>query len=190
MIRRSALFLVLGLALLTAQAHAGDLPKGWFRAGSTPASYDMGTQAGDRHPGDRNAYSRSLPKETGFGTLMQTIDASAYHGKRLRLSGYLRSRDATSAAMWMRIDGASQRVAGFDNMSDRPLQGTTDWKRCDIVLDVPESAKLIAFGFLLEGKGEVLADDFRLEEVGTDVPLTRKGETALPAAPVNLDFAQ
>lgn len=188
MIRRSAC--LLGLVLLTGQAQAGDLPKGWFRAGSTPASYEMGAQAGDRHPGDRNAFIRSLPKETGFGTLMQTIDASAYRGKRMRLSGYLRTRDATGAAMWMRLDGSGQRVVGFDNMSDRSLRGTTDWKRCDIVLDVPDSARTIAFGFLLEGKGEVLADDFRLEEVGKDVAVTGKGEQALPAAPVNLDFAQ
>jgi len=188
MIRRPAFFL--GLVLLAGHAHAGDLPKGWFRAGSTPAAYDMGVQAGDRHPGDRNAYIRSLPKDGGFGTLMQTIDASAYRGKRMRLSGYLRARDATSAAMWMRLDGSGQRVVGFDNMGDRSLHGSTDWKRCEIVLDVPDSARTIAFGFLLEGKGEVLADDFRLEEVGKDVPVTGKGEPALPVAPVNLDFVQ
>lgn len=188
MIRRSAFFL--GLALLAGHAQAGDLPKGWFRAGSTPNAYDMGVQVGDRHPGDRNAFIRSQPKEGGFGTLMQTIDASAYHGKRMRLSGYLRARDATSAAMWMRLDGSGPRVVGFDNMSDRSLRGTTDWKRCDIVLDVPDSAKTIAFGFLLEGKGEVLADDFHLEEVGKDVAVTGKTEQSLPAAPVNLDFAQ
>jgi hypothetical protein len=188
MTRRLAL--TLGLALLAGHALASEPPRGWFAAGSTPASYDMGVQAGDRHPGDRNAYIRSLPKDTGFGTLMQTIDAAPYHGKRLRLSGYLRTRDAASAAMWMRIDGANQRVVGFDNMKERALRGSVDWQRCDIVLDVPDSARAIAFGFLLEGKGEVLADDFRLEDVGKDVPVTGKPEPALPTAPVNLDFSQ
>lgn len=188
MIRRPAL--ILGLALLAGHAHASNPPKGWFPAGTTPASYDMGAQPGDRHPGGRNAYIRSLPKDTGFGTLMQTIDATAYRGKRLHLSGYLRTRDATSAAIWMRIDGAGHRVLGFDNMGERSLHGTNDWRRCDIVLDVPDSANVVAFGFLLEGKGEVLADDFKLEEVGKDVPVTGKGEPALPAAPMNLDFSQ
>ena len=180
----------LATALLAVSLHAGDAPKGWFPAGSSPDSYDMGVQPGDRHAGDRNAYIRAQAQHRGFGTLMQTIGADAFRGKRLRLSGYLRTRDAKSAAMWMRIDGNFQQTLGFDNMSSRTLSGDTEWKRYDIVLDVPEGAQAIAFGFLLEGKGEVLADDFHMEPVGKDVPVTGTDRPALPAMPSNLDFAQ
>ena len=58
----------------------------------------------------------------------------------------------------------------------------------DVVLDVPMDAVDIAFGFLLNGKGEVLADDLKLEEVAKDIPLTSH-ENHLPDAPVNLDFS-
>lgn len=180
----------LAAVLLATTLQAGDAPKGWFPAGSAPDNYDMGVQAGDRHAGDRNAYIRGQPPQRGFGTLMQTIGAEAYRGKRLRLSAYLRTRDANSAAMWMRIDGQFQQTLGFDNMSSRTLRGDSDWKRYDIVLDVPSGAQAIAFGFLLQGKGEVLADDFRLEPVGKDVPVTGSDRPALPAEPANLDFAQ
>jgi len=176
--------------LLTGSLHAGDAPKGWFPAGSSPDSYDMGVQPGDRRAGDRNAYIRAQAQHRGFGTLMQTFSADAYRGKRLRLSGFLRTRDANSAAMWMRIDGQGQQTVGFDNMSNRPLRGDTDWKRYDIVLDVPDSAQVIAFGFLLEGKGEVLADDFHIEPVGKNVAVTGTDRPAPPAAPANLDFTQ
>ena len=188
MIKR--LSFALATLLVIGQLHAST-PTGWFVAGTARDSYDIGTQAGDRHPGDRNAFIRAKPESGGFGTLMQTINANAYIGKRLRLSGFMRTKDAISAGLWMRIDGANKEVVGFDNMSSRPLRGDTEWRRYEIVLDVPNNAKAIAFGFLLEGnKGEALADDFKLEAVGKDVPLTGTASPLLPAAPVNLDFAQ
>ena len=188
MIKRSCI--ALGLLLIAGQVHAGGLPKGWFTSGSAPDSYDFGVRTGDRHPGDRNAYIRAQPQSHGFATLMQTINAENYRGKRLRLSGYLRTHDANSAAMWMRIDAPGQRGVGFDNMGPRALHGDTGWKRYDIVLDVPPNAQAIAFGFLLEGKGEVAADEFKLEEVGKDVPTTGLDTPAVPNAPSNLDFSQ
>lgn len=188
MIKRSAI--ALGALLLACQAHAGELPKGWFTSGSAPETYDIGARPGDRHPGDRNAYIRAQPQSRGFATLMQTIGAEGYRGKRLRLSGYLRTRDVNNAALWMRVDAVNQRGVSFDNMGPRALRGDHDWKRCDIVLDVPPNAQAIAFGFLLEGKGEVAADDFKLEEVGKDVPVTGTDQPAYPAAPANLDFSQ
>lgn len=176
--------------LLAAPVHAVEPPKGWHAAGSAPDTYEMGARPGDRRAGDRNAYIRALPQARGFGTMMQSIGADAYRGKRLRLSGYLSTREANSAAMWMRIDAAGHQTVGFDNMDKRALRGDTDWKRYEIVLDVPQNAELIAFGFLLEGKGEVMADDFKLDEVGKDVPVTGTGRPVYPPAPVNLDFAQ
>lgn len=188
MIKRASV--ALGILLLAGQIHAGELPKGWFTSGSAPDSYDFGVRPGDRHPGDRNAYIRAQPQPHGFATLMQTIKADAYRGKRLRLSAYLRTRAADSAAMWMRIDAPGQRGVGFDNMGPRALRGDTAWKRYEIVLDVAPNAQAIAFGFLLEGKGEIAADEFRLEEVGKDVPVTGIGSPAYPSAPSNLDFSQ
>jgi hypothetical protein len=178
-------------------AHA-EVPKGWFLTGSAPADYDVGTEAGTRHPGDRNAFIRaksSLPtpekkdEQSGFGSLAQAIDAGAYRGQRVRVSGFLRTRDATRADMWLRIDGSSERVLAFANTSARELSGTRDWQRCDLVVDVPEEARHVIFGFLLSGKGEVWADDFRLEKVSKDVPLTGMIQR-YPSEPVNLDFSQ
>lgn len=165
------------------------VPTGWYAAGSAVADYDMGSQPGQRHPDDFNAYIRARKASSGFGTLMQTISAGSYHGKRVRFSGYLKTSDAGKAGLWMRIDGSERRVLGFDNMQKRALHGNHDWQRYTIVLDVPTDATDIAYGFLLDGKGEVLADDFTLETVGLDVPTTGGIPHAqLPAAPVNMRF--
>ena len=40
------------------------------------------------------------------------------------------------------------RDGSFDNMQDRSIRGTTDWTRYDVVLNVPENAAMMKFGFL------------------------------------------
>jgi hypothetical protein len=184
------LILVLALVVIGAlsQAHA-DVPKGWILSGSDRSNYLTGTEPGDQGS-TRRAFLKAKPEAgVGFGTLTQVIDASNYRGKRVRLSGYLRSDAATSAGLWMRIDGAGNRRLGFDNMEDRAVTGTTARQRYQVVLDVPVEASDIAFGFLLIGKGELWVDGLRLETVDSSVPVTSSAKPALPAAPTNLDFA-
>ncbi len=60
----------------------------------------------------------------------------------------------------------------MDNMKDRPIKGTVDWKHCEVVLDVPAESIAIAFGFFLAGKGQVWADDFSLHPVGPEIGST------------------
>ncbi|WP_158882783.1 hypothetical protein [Rhodanobacter sp. L36] len=165
------------------------VPKGWFVAGTTPSAYEMGTQPGIRGANDNNAFIRSKNETRGFGTLMQTISAKAYRGRRVRFSGFLHTRDADKAGLWMRIDGADKQIVGFDNMEQRSLHGNNDWQNYNIVLDVPEEAADIAFGVLLSGKGEVLADDFKLDVVGNDVVPTGMPLRQLPGVPTNLSFS-
>jgi hypothetical protein len=168
------------------------VPTGWFRAGTAPQDYDMGIDREVSHGGRSSGFIQSKPVEhKGFGTLMQAIKADNYLGKRLRLSAYLKTEDvATWAGLWMRVDGPTGASLAFDNMQDRPVRGTADWTRYEIVLDIPESGVNIAFGFLLAGNGVVWADDFKLESVGQDVPVTdmRKKMRELPLEPLNLDF--
>ena len=89
--------------------------------------------------------------------------------------------------MWMRVDGPDSAMYAFDNMDDRPVSGDTEWKRYEIVLDVPGDSVGVAFGFFLSGGGEVWADDFRLERVTDTTPVTGK-RLQQSRTPVNLDF--
>lgn len=181
-------FMALVGCVVASSAQAA-VPKGWFITGSAAADYDIGAEPGTRGPDNNNAFIRARKDTTGFGTLMQTIDASVYRGKRVRFSGFLRTKDANQAGLWMRIDGAYKRVLGFDNMEKRAVHGDSDWQSYSIVLDVPQEAVDIAFGFLLNGKGEVAADNFKLEIVSHDVATTDMPHPQLPNAPVNLNFS-
>jgi hypothetical protein len=76
---------------------------------------------------------------------------------------------------WMRVDKTAEdttRVLAFDNMHDRPVNGTTGWRDCQVVLDVPADASNIYFGVILGGSGQVSISDISIESVDQDVPVT------------------
>ena len=129
-----------------------------------------------------SAYLKSLPStlsRDGFGTLMQGFKAEKYLGKRLRFSAYVRAEELDDwAGLWMRVDGDGPKMLTFDNMENRPIRGTSDWQRYEIVLDVPQESKYISLGILMGGRGRVWISDVQLEPVDADVP-----STGLPIEP-------
>ncbi|BCL76302.1 hypothetical protein JHS3_20380 [Jeongeupia sp. HS-3] len=174
------------------------LPAGWSKAGSRPDLYTMGIDETIRHHGQHPAVIRcTLSGEAGkfyknnpgFGTLMQMVKADAYRGMRLRLRAQLRSDEADSAQMWLRIDSQTTRAIRFDNMDDRALRGTRDWMSAEIVLHVPDEAAHISFGFFVNGTGTAWASGFTLDIVSTDVMETGMWAKQLHEAPANLDFS-
>lgn len=151
-------------------------PKGWITAGSHPNSYEMSLFDEFSHSGTRCARLRSRREAVGgFGTLMQTVSAAGYRGKRIKLTAFIKSESVADwAGLWMRVD-AGREFVGFDNMQNRAIKGDTDWTQYHVVLDVPEESTNISFGVLLSGTGCLWLDDFELRVVGLDVPSTDTG---------------
>jgi hypothetical protein len=206
---RVALVLAMALAALHTAAPPslaadGEMPIGWQKTGSHPGEYDMGLDASVRHDGRASGFIRSNTADVhGYGALGQVADASPYRGKRLRLSGQLKTLKMLtgSGALWLRVDGPPHygerhgQVLAMDNMAQRPVKGTTNWTHYEIVLDVPPEAVTLHYGALVDGEGQLWVDSLTLETVSLEVPLTG---TPLPArtpaarrsppAPQNLDF--
>jgi hypothetical protein len=102
------------------------------------------------------------------------VPVAAYRGQRVRLSARLKSRDVGNLRMLLRVAGPAGMRPRFDNMTDRPITGTTGWRTYDIVMDVPENATEIRHSlFIADGKGVAWGESFRLETVGPDVAVTR-----------------
>lgn len=188
--RASIMMILTFLSVSVLESLAADvLPRGWFKAGSHPQNYEMTIDAAMKHGGKASAHIRFIgDKGEGFGTLMQTFKADDYRGKRVRMSAWMKTENTESAQLWMRLDSENGTMLGFDNMANRAVKGTTEWKRYEITLDVPETAVYIAFGGLVAGKGEAWVDDFQFEVVGRDVPSTNMLSPQIPERPVNLDF--
>ena len=185
------------------------MPEGWSApgpgSGAVPEDYEVGLDRTVRHGGSASAYIKSkAAAPRGFMALVQGFQAETYRGKRIRLSGYVMTKDvADTAGLWMQVQGGGG-ATGFDNMQNRPIRGTSDWTKYDVVLDVPANSVGITFGFLLQGRGQAWVDDVRFDVVGTDVPSTNtmpapeadstkaeaqaRGWASSPKQPVNLDF--
>lgn len=146
----------------------------WKLIGNDSLSYEVGVETQRLFNGNAPGYLKSISSEPkGFGTLMQQIDAKPYWGKRVRMRAQVKAENVEKwAGLWMRIDAQDRGCLGFDNMEQRPIKGTQDWAQYDVVLDVPSDSVRIAFGVVLDGRGEVLISGLRLELVGTDVPTT------------------
>jgi hypothetical protein len=189
-LRRVAAGAAVALATCVLAADA-NVVRGWFVAGSKPDEFEVGIDAEHMHEGQPSAFLKSKQSSVdGFGTLMQSIRAEQYKGKRVRLSGLVDSKEVVGwAGLWMRVDQGKNAVA-FDNMQGRPIKGTTNWQQHDVVLDVPQDATGISFGILLAGTGKVWLSNTKFDVVGSDVPVTSPGERKIPDKPVNLEFTE
>jgi hypothetical protein len=149
-------------------------PTTWFLAGDAPEDYVFGVDTSMTLNGIPSGYLKArVAQPAGFGTMMQAFQGNEYQGKRVRMSGYVKAEAVEQwAGLWMRVDGEGDTVLSFDNMQNRPIKGTRDWQKYEIVLDVPANSVGIFFGILLVGKGQVWLSNIRFEVVGKDVPTT------------------
>lgn len=112
-------------------------------------------------------------KISSFGTLVKTIKPDLYVGKTVKMTAYVKSHKVKSwAGLWMRVDYYSTNVLAFDNMKRKPIKGTNDWAKYEIVLFVPAEATSISYGVLLSGTGQIWFKDVKLEIVDDSVPET------------------
>lgn len=185
------------LIAMAAMLFSFDLPTSWFKAGSAPKSYDMGIDKGAGKDGKNAATIKCIDQNTnGFGTLMQNCLPDKYLGKRVRMSGMVKTKEVADwSGLWLRVDQkGNEGSLSFDNMhdgkKDRSIKGTTGWTKYEIVLDVPPKASNIAYGALLVGTGQIWFDNLNFEVVDNSVPVTGepKDKPLSNAEPVNLDF--
>jgi hypothetical protein len=193
------LFLMIYLCLGYVGTVTADQPKSWGGGGE---GYELSRDEAEKHTGKASGCVRSTGDgANGFGTLTQWFRAAEYRGKRLRMTAYVKTDGVEGwTGLWMRIDGKEKTSLAFDNMMGRPVKGTTEWTKYEVVLDLPEEAEEIFFGYLVAGKGRGWVDDISFEAVGKDVPTTglevqpmdRQGELTkdAPKEPKNLDFEQ
>lgn len=105
-----------------------------------------------------------------FGVATATLPVQLAAGKKVVLSGYIRTEDVSDgfAGLWMRVDrnqpgSGKPEILAFDNMRDRGPRGTTPWTRYQILMEVPSGAMNINFGVLHAGRGKVWFDSLAIE---------------------------
>ena len=102
-------------------------------------------------------------KQDEFGSLMQRCPAQHLAGQVVRFEGEVRTRNVEQwAGLWLRADGDTRFNLFFDNMNSRPIRGSTPWTKYVITAALPEETTWLNYGIVLEGRGALWADNFRV----------------------------
>ena len=141
--------------------------KGWFLSGDNPDGYEVGKDKSVIFKDKASGFIRSKHERVaGFGTIMQQFDITSYLGKQLKYSAYVKTEKVKNwAGLWVRLDDNNMKYIWFDNMQDRPIKGTTNWKEFSITVNVPKQSSTINFGILLVGPGAVWINDVNFVEL-------------------------
>jgi carboxyl-terminal processing protease len=168
LIARPALAQRANLSFETPSSEDAQRPQAWKASGS---GYQIAL--------DTIAYDgqRSLrverPRGGGFAGVSQTLATAGMAATRVRLSGYVRTRDATAgtAGLALVVWGKSPLPLYVEAMAGTGASGTQDWTRYEIELPLPSDALRIEFGTQFTGAGTAWYDGLALETV-TDTTLT------------------
>jgi hypothetical protein len=168
-----------------------DLPSAWGIFGIHPEDYKVVLDMSGGVGGSKCALIEAKSTDAkGYATLIQGISPQSFLGKRVRMTGYVKTKSAQWAALWLKVEDKNG-VKTLDNMSDRPITGTTDWTPYTCVLDVPVNCSNISFGGALKGSGAASFDNFKLEPVGRDTATSAGVSGSSGGAgfgPTNMDF--
>src|SRR5437868_3358045 len=113
------------------QGAPGEAPPGWggsIRGASTIAlasPFQARIDAANPHEGRASVRLESTGEvgQDQFGTVATSVDAHAYRGRRIRLTGAVRTEVASGVpvGLWLRVDRTGHLPGFFDNMMDRPI---------------------------------------------------------------------
>jgi hypothetical protein len=146
----------------------GDLPLGWFNSlgfvDYVSTAYESTIVARpDGGSGMCVLFRNPQARNDEFGSLMQRCPAHHLAGRLIRFEGEIRTRNIEQwAGLWLRVDGDREFNLFFDNMSNRPIHGSTPWTKYSIDAHLPREATWLNYGIVLEGGGVMWADNFRV----------------------------
>ncbi len=173
------------------------MPAGWQASGGSEDKYEMGWWKVWGHDSSKFCgvirSSKKVYEPGEHGSLIQKISSQRYLGKRIKMTGFMKSRTATKAGFMLRADtDEDKKPLAFENMRDRQVRGTTDWKEYSLEIDVPNNTSKITLGAYITGEGQIWFDDINIEIVGNSTIAADyvKCDTSLRREPLNLNFEQ
>jgi len=165
------------------------LPDKYFRWGNVD-DYSLSIDSTTKHTGKYSLLIQpsDTRKPNTFGCVAYEIPA-IYEGKEIELRAYIKMNDVKEGpiGLILRIDGASGPLE-FDNMANKNIQGTSDWTMYAVKLPLPEEARIINFGAMLIGTGQIWVDDFELLIDGKDISQAKLREINILPAEKDIEF--
>lgn len=152
------------------EGRPGDTPYGWYIPSYAVYSGFTGYLT-DENPIEGRYCFKLLrdsirPDDVApYGSVMQSIEAEPYLGKRVLLRAAIRAEitsDSGSAHLWIREHLVNGQAGFFDMMEDMPIV-MNQWDYYEIEGEISPYAKQINFGLVLIGTGKAWIDDVSIE---------------------------
>ena len=153
------------------------LPEGWYNSGSKPANYKMSVDNNGGQDNETVFSIKSMEKDMeSSGTLVQKLLPNKYWEKRIKVTGYIKTNDVLDHA------DISLHVFNFKpttpvikiNFDTREIKETKDWKRFEIILEVPKTINRIEFDVSLIGTGQIWFKKINNEVLESNLPSSDK----------------
>jgi hypothetical protein len=123
----------------------------------------------------------------GDVAVLQPLRGDAWRGKRVRLSGFVKSRIATGEAGLVAVVNNGSRQSSFYPSQQRLSKQETGWHLVSATFDVPLDAALVSVGlWIRHGSGSAWLDDVTFEEVPHDSSATIQSRRSSPMTQKNL----
>lgn len=183
------------------------IPKDWLLRGAGAKNYELRSDLATVFTGNASAVLMAHDKDVSpnlSGSGIQAVRAAPYRGTRVELSAMLRGEEMRNGgSIWMYVTDPSRVIVAYQVAQMSPMADAGEWTRYRIVMDIPARGEVLAYGFSLQGRGKLWADDVHLrivdnavvavtgpqakpQQVGT-VAQDVSSDGAIPD-PTNLDF--
>jgi hypothetical protein len=144
-----------------------DWPSGWSNSlgfvDGVSVGYEARVVARDDQLGSCVMFQNVRAADSDFGSLMQRCPAKHLAGQALRLEAEIKTEQVKRwAGLWLRADGEEVPGLVFDNMSRRPIHGSTPWTKYTIDVQLPQETVWLNYGLILAGPGMMWATNFRV----------------------------
>jgi hypothetical protein len=152
------------------------IPNDWLLRGSASKNYELRSDRATAFTGNYSAVLISHDKDVSpnlSGSGIQAVLAAPYIGKRIELSAMLRGENIRSAgSVWMYVTDPSRVIIAYQVAQMSASVDPAEWTRYRVVMDIPFHGEVLAYGFTLQGKGKLWADDVHLRVVDNATPVT------------------
>src|SRR5260370_31322716 len=167
----SATFLFLS-SLALAHPHDSQLT-GWQLTSPISDRFEASSDAKVALRGKAPARLQADTPRADLASLIQSVDAEQYVGKRIRFSTYAKTKGVEGwTGTWVRVDSPHSAFRRYEDTHHVNLNGDRDWTALTLVLDIPDDARTVEFGLSQEGTGTTWFGPVSVETVSPSIRTT------------------
>ncbi len=143
------------------------MPAKWFRC--SKSDYIITTDFKIKHNGKHSVLIQSKVEIADKVGCISTAIPATMSGDTITVKAFMKMEKVSAPiGLMLQVNGEGYKVLAFENMMQKGIKGSSDWKEYSVSVPLPENAETIFIGAILSGKGKLWVDDFSLCIDGKD----------------------